>query len=108
MDNLNNDIANNTPKQEVMISNENDFQLLIESRELIYSKNLHENDALIILQAITTGDYEPCVQSMALIQKQLRLEHLTTIERYTRSDFKDYDEGQRVDRVLLQLRSLPT
>jgi hypothetical protein len=99
------DTLNNTPKLEVMLSNEHThFQV---SSELIASKNFHGNEALIIMQAITTGDYEPCVQSMALIQKQLRLEHLTTLEHYTRFDFKDYDEGQRVDRVLMQLRSLP-
>ena len=101
MNTLNNDTAN-TFTQEVMLSNNQKV-----SSKLIASKNFHGNEALIILQAITTGDYEPSVQSMVLIQKRLRLKHLTTIESYTRSDFKDYAKGQRVDRVLLQLRSLP-
>jgi hypothetical protein len=114
MDTINYDVTNIIFKQLYAIDRLQLYKVFNEPRptqfqlssELLASKELRGKKGLL-MRAITTGEYEPCVQIMVLLQKRLYIEHLKTRERYTRSDFKDYDEGQRVDRVLLQLRSLP-
>jgi hypothetical protein len=73
------------------------------SSELIASKDFRGNKGLF-MRAATTGEYEPCVQAMILIQKQhLQPEQLAIYEGHIRSDFMDYDPDQRADSVFMRL-----
>lgn len=77
------------------------------SSELIASKKIKGNNGLI-MRALATGEYEPCVLTMLSIQKNnLKPEHREQYERELRSDFNSYDENQRVDRLLMQFSRLP-
>ena len=110
MDTLNYDITNHIIKQLPATerlrlytvfngSKPTQFQV---SFELIASKRLKGPNGLL-MRAITTGEYEPCVQAMIDMKKHFTPEQLTIYEGDVRSDFMNYDSYQLIDRVRFSL-----
>ena len=108
MDTLNYDITNHIIKQLPATERLRLYTVFNESKptqfqvsfELMASKRLKGPTGLL-MRAITTGEYEPCVQAMIYIQKRRYLtpEQLTIYEGDVRSDFMNYDSDERIERV---------
>ena len=112
MDTLNYDITNHIFKQLPAterlrlntVFNESKPTQFQVSFELMASKRLKGPTGLL-MRAITTGEYEPCVQAMIYMKKRTHLtpEKLTIYEGDVRSDFMNYDSYQLIDRVRFSL-----
>ena len=75
------------------------------SRELLVDKRIKGMYGLI-KRAMTSGEYEPCVQAMMSIAEIFfkDSDKLLQYEKNVRSDFNSYDENQRVDRLAFNVR----
>ena len=107
MDRLHYDITNHIYKQLHILDkltmsnifNEPKPSQFLVSHELINSRIIKGQNGLM-MRALTTGEYEPCVLAMMNIQKNiLQPEYLEQYERDLRSDFIYYDKYQRIDRL---------
>lgn len=86
----------------------NQFQV---NYDLMNAVDFRGNKGLL-MQAITAGEYEPCVRVMEMIQKDLQLirnnpqcentmEDIFIYFMSVRHDFEDYDPDQRVKTILM-------
>jgi hypothetical protein len=106
LDSLDNDTKNFIIKQIPILNRLQIYKILNEPRptqfqvssELIASKDLRGGNGLL-MRAITTGELEPCIQSMLLSKKHMTPEQLTIYAEDIRYDFKNYDSNQLVERV---------
>jgi len=74
-----------------------------DSDEYVYPR---EYVIALIEEQIKVGNYEPCVQAMVLIQKQLNIDPWTTRESDVRKDVKNF--RRQLQLVDIGLNSVPT